>query len=91
MVAFDIDHGNYDRVMGFMGCVFGLAEMFNKYKEDVEENVLTDESLQFLTHNRRLFRSVGPVLTSTEEESYISEREKTEDMALFLGSIASSI
>jgi len=35
--------GNFDSVMGFTGCIVGLEETFNKYKEETktqEENIL---------------------------------------------------
>jgi len=42
MIAFDFE-GNFDSVMGFTGCIVGLEETFNKYKEETkiqEENIL---------------------------------------------------
>jgi len=74
-----------------MGCVFGLAEMFNKYEENVQSNQLTDESLQFLTNNRRLFRNSGPTMIPEEKENhYVSEEEHVGEAALYLSSIAGS-
>lgn len=43
--------------MGFMGCVLGMAESHNKYEKNVVSNKMTDEALDFLINNKRLFRS----------------------------------
>lgn len=36
LIAFNLD-GNFDRVMSLVGCVVGLNEMFNQYKNIVEQ------------------------------------------------------
>jgi hypothetical protein len=68
--------------MGFMGCVFGLAEMFNKYEESIEQNEMTDESLEFLINNRRLFRSTGPTMIPSQD--YVSEEESVDEIAAMI-------
>jgi hypothetical protein len=37
LIHFNMD-GNFDRVMGFAGCIIGLEETFNQYKD----NILTE-------------------------------------------------
>lgn len=66
LIGFDLEHGNFDRVMGFMGCVLGMAETHNKYEKDVTSNKMTDEALDFLINNRRLFRSGNSMRVTTK-------------------------
>lgn len=54
LIAFNYD-GNFDRVMGFGGCIIGLEETYNRYKE-MQHSREKENSLDFLTNNRRLFR-----------------------------------
>lgn len=48
LISFNLD-GNFDRVMAFMGCVIGIEERYNKYKQPEEKE---DNSLSFLTENK---------------------------------------
>lgn len=53
LIAFNYT-GNFDRVMAFMGCMFGLEESHNRYIRHVDSD--TKNVLDFL-HNNRLVRS----------------------------------
>lgn len=59
LLAFNFEEGNYDRVMGFMGCIIGLQETFNQYKEQEEETVKDKSILSFLQNKRRKKLSYG--------------------------------
>jgi hypothetical protein len=58
LISFNMD-GNFDRVMGFVGCIIGLEELYNLsrksdiYKEAHSE--LDKEFDRFLVKNKRLF------------------------------------
>lgn len=43
LVSFNLD-GNFDRVMGFMGCIIGLNETQNMYEQKFKELAKTDSS-----------------------------------------------
>lgn len=50
LIAFDLE-GNYDRVMGMIGCVVGLEETYNQYVEETHQEA-KDQALSFLSNNR---------------------------------------
>ena len=52
LMAFNMD-GNFDRVMGFVGCIIGIEESYNKLKE--ESTKPKDDSLDFILNNSSLF------------------------------------
>lgn len=52
LIQFNLD-GNFDRVMGFMGCVIGMEETFNQYVEKVK---IDTSKISFLTNNSNLFK-----------------------------------
>jgi hypothetical protein len=52
MIMFNLE-GNFDRVMGFMGCILGIEETYNQY---VKTKTSEDTSLDFLVNNSRLFK-----------------------------------
>jgi hypothetical protein len=51
--------GNFDRVMGLVGCIIGLEEHYNLTKRrEIQSNAtsaLDDEFLSLITNNKRLF------------------------------------
>lgn len=53
LIAFDLD-GNFDRVMGLMGCIIGLNETHNQYQNSIEAAArdYNANSLSFLLSNR---------------------------------------
>jgi hypothetical protein len=51
-LAFNMD-GNFDRVMGFAGCILGLEEIYNQYEEQAVERQSMD--LSFLVSNKNIF------------------------------------
>ena len=52
-LAFNMD-ANFDRVMGFAGCVLGMEEIYNQYEEGALEN-RKKVDLSFLSTNKNLF------------------------------------
>jgi hypothetical protein len=46
--------GNFDAVMGFMGCIIGLNETHNQYLETIEDK---KHPLDFLLNNKNLFKT----------------------------------
>lgn len=56
LISFNLD-GNFDSVMGFMGCIFGMEEHYNKFEESLS-NVRTtiDDSMDFFA-NHSMFRT----------------------------------
>jgi hypothetical protein len=59
LIAFNMD-GNFDRVMGLVGCIIGLEEIHNlsKRREEFQTKYsdLQKEFDSFVVNNRRLFR-----------------------------------
>ena len=53
LIAFDLD-GNFDRVMGLMGCIIGMNETHNQYQNSIEaaSRDYNSNSLSFLISNR---------------------------------------
>lgn len=49
--------GNFDRVMGFLGCVIGMEEIHNQYEEELleREGLTRQNKLEFLADNKSLF------------------------------------
>lgn len=57
LIAFNLE-GNFDAVMAFMGCIVGLNETYNQYKEKSEVSRVSSFDKQIkelLTNNKRLF------------------------------------
>lgn len=54
LIAFNLD-GNFDRVMGLMGCVIGLQETHNQYENRLTEEQSVDELDKFLVKNSYIF------------------------------------
>ncbi len=52
LIAFDLDKGNYDRVMALVGCVVGLREKINQYETQV---INRNNPLSLLANNNHLF------------------------------------
>jgi len=47
-------NGNYDRIMGFMGCIIGLEESYNKLKQKIQSKT---NPLDFISKNQSIFNS----------------------------------
>lgn len=50
--------GNFDAVMGFVGCVLGIEEMHHKSRSTEQEQTYNELDQQFInlfTQNKRLF------------------------------------
>lgn len=64
MIYFNMD-GNFDRVMGFLGCIIGLEETYNQYEQEAFNQAHDSNKFQFLSENKFLFPShpVAPVST----------------------------
>jgi len=58
LIFFSMD-GNFDAVMGLIGCVIGLEEISNKLKRRIEntdsQSELEKEFLRFIVNNKLLF------------------------------------
>jgi hypothetical protein len=55
MIFFNMD-GNFDRVMGFAGCIIGLEETHNQYEEDLLATAPSyDPIIDFFNNNKTLF------------------------------------
>ncbi len=52
LIAFDLDKGNFDRVMALVGCVVGLREKVNQYETQV---INRNNPLSLLANNNHLF------------------------------------
>jgi hypothetical protein len=65
MLFFNLD-GNFDRVMGFLGCIVGLVERFNQYERELfaENELKKSGELDILANNTRLFKSAHPEMTN---------------------------
>jgi len=51
--------GNFDAVMGFIGCVIGLEEIYNKQRSPEQQELYTEMEKQFLqsvVNNKRIFQ-----------------------------------
>ena len=51
-IAFDLDKGNYDRIMALVGCVVGLREKVNQYEQSI---INKNNPLALLANNNNLF------------------------------------
>jgi hypothetical protein len=51
-IAFDLDKGNYDRIMALVGCVVGLREKVNQYEKQI---INKNNPLSLLANNDNLF------------------------------------
>jgi hypothetical protein len=51
IISYDSD-GNFDAVLGYMGCIIGLEETFNQYYKEVETNPV----VEFLLNNKIYFK-----------------------------------
>lgn len=72
LIAFNLD-GNFDRVMGFMGCVIGLEETYNQYEKEVRDESARNagKGLSFITNNTSLFRD-----SNTPMQRKLVDRQK---------------
>lgn len=53
LIAFNMD-GNFDRVMGLMGCIIGIEETYNKYNIEINKQKSSPVE-QFLANNKYIF------------------------------------
>lgn len=51
-IAFDLDKGNYDRIMALVGCIVGLREKVNQYEKQI---INKNNPLSILANNDNLF------------------------------------
>lgn len=51
-IAFDLDKGNFDRVMALVGCIVGLREKVNQYEQSI---INKNNPLALLANNNNLF------------------------------------
>jgi hypothetical protein len=58
MIMFNLD-GNYDRVMGLMGCILGMEETYNQYVQVVKQD---NTKMDFLVNNKNLFKPKNAVI-----------------------------
>lgn len=56
LIAFNYE-GNFDRVMGFAGCILGMEEGYNQYNQEMEKESQIDHAVNFFSTNR-LFKSI---------------------------------
>jgi len=61
MINFNME-GNFDRVMGFLGCIIGLEETYNQY-EELQLESAKGNKFDFLANNKALFPSASPIST----------------------------
>jgi len=55
MAAFNLE-GNFDSIMGFMGCIVGLIETHNQYKKTIiEDSKIVDDITKFISANKFVF------------------------------------
>lgn len=47
LIAFEFNNGNFDRVMGFAGCILGLREVENELAEKINFNIQQEELTSF--------------------------------------------
>jgi hypothetical protein len=51
LISFNLD-GNFDSVMGFMGCIFGMEEHYNTFEEQLTDvRTAIDDSMEFFSNN----------------------------------------
>jgi len=55
LISFHWD-GNFDRIMGFAGCIIGLQETHNQYENALSEQAKLDNVMNFLIKNKTLFK-----------------------------------
>jgi len=58
LIHFNME-GNFDAVMGFIGCVIGLEEIYNKQRSPEQQELYTEMEKQFLqsvVNNKRIFQ-----------------------------------
>ena len=60
--------GNFDRVMGMMGCAIGLVRMNRQLKDLQYEDLRKENSINYdiITNNKKLFRNVSEFVSTTE-------------------------
>lgn len=57
MLQFNLE-GNFDAVMGFVGCIIGLNERFNQYEDRVKEMGMENNTdFDFIINNSKLFNN----------------------------------
>ena len=69
MAAFNLDD-NFDAVMGFFGCILGLEETTNQYKDKQDESKVKD-ALDFLNNNKNLFPKAQLLTKTITNKPYV--------------------
>ena len=59
-LQFNMD-GNFDAVMGFIGCIIGVNERFNKFEERMKELSVTEDDMTFLNKDMLRYRDLRSV------------------------------
>jgi len=80
LIAFNLDE-NFDRVMGFMGCIIGVNETYNQYKNRIEKEAIgleDDLDLSFLLSNKM----IGDAQSQDSDGEISSLKKKMEDIDL---------
>ena len=73
LIAFNLE-GNFDAVMGFMGCVIGVNETYNQYEAKLNSYGASYDSYakeinKILVNNTRIFRG-GALPNEIETKKY---------------------
>ncbi len=66
LITFDMKNGNFDAVMGLVGCIIGLEELHNSSTRDntLVYSELDQQFLNLFTNNKKLFPNNEKFLTS---------------------------
>ena len=76
-IAYFTYEGNFDRVMGLMGAIFGLAQMTRNMEESLHmPKKDTSPNLDFIFNNKKLFRNVATNFFSSTEDVVVPETQK---------------
>lgn len=77
MKMFNLE-GNFDRVMGFIGCIIGLEETYNQYKEQStrKESPITDTINFFKQGEKRLLGDYSNELPTTKTKNSIQSEKQ---------------
>ncbi len=73
LIGFNLD-GNFDRVMGFMGCIIGMEETYNQYEQKIKDESVENSSkgLGFIINNATMFED-----PKTQRGRKLIDRQRT--------------
>lgn len=77
LIAFDLDKGNFDRVMALVGCIVGLREKVNQYEAQV---INRNNPLALLANNNNLFNRQNQKVK--KRRALLEETQYTKSMLL---------